>query len=90
MLGNSHKTFKSDQKYPTPEAAALELLRIYKARLAAEGALHAYTGVTNMEFLQGGGTVEEYRAGFAHGIAKKMFNVDEGGARITIGVAGPA
>jgi hypothetical protein len=83
MTGKQFQAFKSNAKYPTPEAAALELLRIYKARLA-EGALHAYTGVTNLEFLQGGGTVDEYRAGFAHGIAKKMFNVDEGGARITL------
>ncbi|MGN6284521.1 MAG: hypothetical protein ACTHM2_05155 [Afipia sp.] len=66
MLGAAHRTFKPDPKYPTPEAAARELLRIYREHIAA-GSPHAYTGVTNMAFLQGGGTVEEYRAGVVHG-----------------------
>jgi hypothetical protein len=36
MLGSLHKTFKSDSKYPTPEAAARELLRIYREHVTEE------------------------------------------------------
>jgi hypothetical protein len=42
---------------------------------------HAYTGVTNMEFLRGGGTVEEYRGGIRYGIDQEWFAVADSSSR---------
>jgi hypothetical protein len=82
MLGNPHRTFVPDPKYPTHEAAARELLRLYRAHIA-EAWPYAYTGVTNMEFLRGGGTVEDYRAGIDHGVQQGWFSI-EAGSRVTV------
>jgi hypothetical protein len=82
MHGKPQGTFIADPKYPTPESAARELLRLYREH-TADGYPYAYTGVTNMEFLRGGGTVEEYRAGIAYGIEHRWFSV-EAGSRVTV------
>ncbi len=50
--------FKPDRPFENPEAAARELLRIYRAALR-DGASHTYTGITNREFIHDvGGSVE--------------------------------
>ena len=64
------------------ESAARELLRLYREH-TADGYPYAYTGVTNMEFLRGGGTVSEYRAGIDYGIAQGWFSI-EAGSRVTV------
>jgi hypothetical protein len=82
MHGKPQRTFVPAPKYPTPEAAALELLRLYRSHVI-EVWPYAYTGVTNMEFLRGGGTIEEYRAGREYGIAHGLFSI-EAGSRVTV------
>jgi hypothetical protein len=82
MLDKPHRTFVPDPNYPTPESAARELLRLYREH-TADGYPYAYTGVTNMEFLRGGGTVSEYRAGIDYGIAQGWFSI-EAGSRVTV------
>lgn len=83
MLGNPQRTFVPDPKYPTSESAARELLRLYRQH-TADGYPYAYTGVTNMEFLRSGGTVEEYRAGIAYGVDHGLFTIDGSGSRVTV------
>jgi hypothetical protein len=83
MLGPPHRTFKQDPKYPNPEAAAREPLRIYREHVA-DGLPYAYTGVTNMAFLRSGGTVEEYRAGVLYGHKANWFKIDDSGSRVTV------
>lgn len=80
--------FKTERPFADPEAAARELLRIYRNRLK-DGALHTYTGVTNTEFISvSGGSVAEYRAGADHGRAQKWFRFDESGTRVFLLPAG--
>lgn len=82
MIGTTQSKFKSDRPYASPEAAARELLRIYRDRLKG-GAPHASTGVTNVEFLyQSGGSVAEYSAGRDYGINQKWFRIDDSGTRV--------
>jgi hypothetical protein len=82
MTGSPHRTFIPDAKYPTPEAAARELLRIYRTYVT-EAWPYAYTGVTNMDFLRGGGTIEEYRSGIDYGTKQGWFSI-EAGSRVTV------
>jgi hypothetical protein len=67
---------------PDPEAAARKLVAIARDLTCAQG--WAYTGVTNTAFLRAGGSVAEYGAGIAHGIAHGLFAVDTSGTRITV------
>lgn len=82
MLGNPHRTFVPDAKYPTPVSAARELLRLYREH-TADGYPYAYAGVTNAQFTRDGGTIAEYRAGIDYGIAQGWFEID-GGGRVTL------
>ncbi len=50
MDGHARKTFVEDGPYAKPEAAARELLRIFRDRLK-DGAPYTMTGVTNSEFV---------------------------------------
>lgn len=82
MTGQSLSKFKTDRPLASPEAAARELLRIYRDMLK-DGATHTYTGVTNSEFVyQSGGSVAEYLAGRAFGFAQKWFRFDDSGTRV--------
>jgi hypothetical protein len=82
MNGQSHKTFVEPRAFADPEAAARELLRIYRMKLA-DGATHTYTGVTNSQFIyESGGSIEEYAAGRDYGIAQKWFRIDGAGTRV--------
>lgn len=76
--------FKGESKFPDSEAAACELLRIYRSYLAKRPEIpHTYTGVTNSHFMhESGGTIIEYAAGRDFGIAQKWFRVDESGTRV--------
>jgi hypothetical protein len=82
MLGNSRKTFKPDSKYPTPEAAALALLRIYREHVTEEWP-YTYTGKTNYAFAGGGGSLAEYRAGIEYGVEHGWFEI-EAGSRVKV------
>lgn len=82
MHGKPHRTFVPEPKYPTPESAARELLRLFRER-TADGYPYAYAGVTNAQFTREGGTVAEYKAGVEYGIAQGWFSMD-GGGRFTI------
>lgn len=82
MTGSPHRTFIPDAKYPTPEAAARELLRIFREH-TKDGYPYAYTGASNMEFLRGGGSVDEYRAGIDYGVQQGWFSV-EAGSRVSV------
>lgn len=80
--GNSLSKFKPDRPLASPEAAARELLRIYRNALK-DGATHTYTGITNREFIHvGGGSVDEYVAGRDLGIARRWFRIDDSGTRV--------
>jgi hypothetical protein len=82
MTGQPLAKFKTDRIFGNPEAAARELLRIYRAALK-DGAPHTYTGITNREFIYDvGGSVEEYASGRDFGIAQKWFRIDESGTRV--------
>lgn len=81
MTGKPTTKFREDRPFASPGAAARELLRIYRNRLK-DGAPHTYTGVTNTEFIQSGGSVSEYGAGRDYGIAQKWFRIDESGTRV--------
>lgn len=80
MLGKPQRNFVPDPKYPTPESAARELLRLYREPPTVP---YAYTGVTNTQFTRGGGTIAEYRAGIEYGIAQGWFSI-EAGSRVTV------
>lgn len=84
MTGKPLSKFKSDRPFAAPEAAARELLRIYRAFLAMRPDIpHTYTGVTNSEFIyKSGGSVEEYTAGRDYGIQRKWFEIGGGGTRV--------
>lgn len=86
MTGKPALKFKSDRPFADPEAAAIELLRIYREFIARRPEiLRTYTGVTNSEFVhQSGGSVEEYAAGRNFGIARKWFRIDESGTRVFV------
>lgn len=80
--------FTENRPFANPDAAARELLRIYKVRLAG-GDPYIYTGVTNSEFIwTRGGSVEEYGAGRDYGIAQGWFRIDTSGIRIFVLPAG--
>lgn len=82
MTRASHKTFVEARPFADPEAAARELFRIYRMKLA-DGASHPYTGVTNSQFTSvSGGSVAEYALGRDFGIAQKWFRIDESGTRV--------
>ncbi|MBB5051104.1 hypothetical protein HNQ36_001058 [Afipia massiliensis] len=82
MSEKPFQKFKENRPYSNPEAAARELLRIYRAVLK-DGGTHTYTGITNREFIyDAGGSVEEYAAGRDFGIAQKWFRIDESGTRV--------
>lgn len=82
MPGSPLQKFKNDRSLGSPEAAARELLRIYRAALK-DDAPHTYTGITNREFIyEVGGSVEEYAAGRDFGIARKWFRIDDSGTRV--------
>lgn len=84
MDGHARKTFVEDGPYAKPEAAARELLRIFRDRLK-DGAPYAMTGVTNTEFIYtSGGSPANYRAGLAFGLAQKWFAVEGGGTRVVL------
>lgn len=75
--------FKSDRPFTSPEAAARELLRIYREFIAAKPDIpHTYTGITNSAFTDAGGSVAEYGAGRDFGIAQNWFRIDESGTRV--------
>jgi len=77
-----HKTFVEDGPFANPEAAARELLRIFRDRLK-DGAPYAMTGVTNTEFIYtSGGSPTNYRAGMDYGLAQKWFAILGGGTRV--------
>ena len=82
MNSKPQTKFKEDRPFASPEAAALELLRIYREFTAARpGDGHTYTGVTNLAFTKNGGSIEEYSAGVKHGIDTGLFRIDESGTR---------
>ncbi len=82
MSGTPLSRFKTDRPFANPEAAARELLRIYRNAMK-DGATHTYTGITNREFIYDvGGSVEEYRSGVTFGAARKWFRIDESGTRV--------
>lgn len=84
MTGQPQIKFKTDRPFASPEAAARELLRIYREFIAAKPDIpHTYTGITNSAFLyQSGGSVTEYGAGRDFGIAHKWFRIDESGTQV--------
>lgn len=82
MDGQARKTFVENGSFAKPEAAARELLRIYRDTLK-DGVSHTYTGITNREFLYvSGGSAGEYAAGRDFGIELKWFRIDESGTRV--------
>lgn len=82
MTGAQQTKFKGGRSFASSEAAARELLRIYRNHLKGD-ASHASTGVTNNAFIQAsGGSVEEYKAGRDYGIGQKWFRIDESGTRV--------
>lgn len=84
MTAKPAAQFKSDSPFASPEAAARELLRIYRDFIAAKPDIpHTYTGITNSAFIyQSGGSVAEYGAGRDFGIAQKWFRIDESGTQV--------
>jgi len=92
MLGKSAPSkFKEDRPFAKPEAAALELLRIYRKFIdeCKYGDPFTQTGITNTEFIyRRGGSVAEYSAGRDYGIAKGWFEIFGGGTRVRILPAG--
>ena len=66
--------FVESRPFADPEAAALKLLEIARDLTCAQG--WAYTGVANTAFLRAGGSVPEYGAGIARGIAHDIFAID--------------
>ncbi len=88
MDGRHRAAFVENDAFAKPEAAARELLRIYRDRLK-DGASYTMTGVTNTEFIYtSGGTPANYRAGLEHGIALKWFAIEGGGTRVYLLPAG--
>lgn len=91
MLGKAATTrFKSDRQFADPEAAARELLQIYR-KFIDESPYGPFcqVGVTNIEFIyRRGGSAAEYAAGRDFGIAKGWFEIYAGGNRIRILPAG--
>ncbi|WP_458757715.1 hypothetical protein ACSVBT_17375 [Afipia sp. TerB] len=83
MPGSPDRIFKPDQKYPSPEAAARELLRVYREH-ASDGSTDAYTGVTNMAFLRDGGSIAEYRASVLYGQKANWVRIDDSGSSVTV------
>lgn len=85
--------FKEDRPFADPEAAALELLRIYRKFIeeGQYGEPFTQVGVTNAEFIyRRGGSVQEYGAGRDYGIAQEWFEIFAGGTRVRILPAGAA
>lgn len=77
--------FVGGRPFAKPEAAAQELLRIYREFLALRPDYgHTYTGVTNSAFTKNGGSIEEYSAGVKHGIEAGLFRIDESGTRVFV------
>lgn len=87
MIEKPFQKFKEDRPFGNPEAAARELLRIYRMMLK-DGAPHTYTGVTNTDFIRGDGSATEYAAGRDFGVAQKWFRIDESGTRVFLLPAG--
>jgi hypothetical protein len=82
MTGTPLSKIKTDRPFADPEAAARELLRIYRMKLA-DGATHTYPGVTNSHFIyESGGSVAEYGAGRDFGFQQKWFRFDDSGTRV--------
>lgn len=79
--------FKEERPFDKPEAAAKELLRIFRAFIAAKNdptVKHTYAGVTNREFVSvSGGSIEEWGKGIEYGKAQGWWKID-GGGRIFI------
>jgi hypothetical protein len=86
MHDKTQSKFVEDRPFAKPEAAAQELLQIYRqfmARRPNDG--HTYTGVTNREFIVvRGGSVAEYSAGVTYGIEQQWFRIDGGGTRVYV------
>ncbi|WMT71131.1 hypothetical protein [Bradyrhizobium sp. Ash2021] len=76
--------FIGDRPFSDPDAAARKLLDIVRGSINESGLPHAYTGATNTEFTQAGGSVEEYSIGMKHAAAQKWFEIDPSGTRIVL------
>ena len=91
MLENAtSQKFMSDRPFAKPEAAARELLKIYR-KLIDESPYGPFcqVGVTNSEFIyRRGGSVAEYGAGRDYGIAQGWIEIYAGGCRVRILPAG--
>jgi hypothetical protein len=74
---------KQDRPFATPEAAAKEMLRIFRTFIAAKNdptVKHTYAGITNHEFVWvSGGSVEEWSLGVEFGRSQGWFTIDGGG-----------
>lgn len=83
--------FASDRPFASPEAAARELLQIYRKFIEENphGDPFTQTGITNAEFIyRRGGSVAEYAAGRDYGIANQWFELFGGMTRVRILPAG--
>lgn len=83
MHGKPQNRFKEDRPFAKPEAAALELMRIFRDFIAARNdptIKHTYAGVTNREFiLIKGASVEEWSQGIAYCKEQGWITMDGGG-----------
>lgn len=83
MIGKPQIKFQEGRPFASPEAAARELLRIYREFIRARPDVsHIYTGVTNSAFTDERGSVAEYAVGRDYGIAQNWFRVNESGTRV--------
>jgi hypothetical protein len=75
--------YKEERPFDKPEAAALELMRIFREFIAAKNdpnIKHTYAGVTNREFIFiKGASVAEWTHGIAHCKDQGWITMDGGG-----------
>jgi hypothetical protein len=75
--------FKEDRPFAKPEGAAQELMRIFRAFIAAKNdptIKHTYAGVTNRAFVsESGASIDEWSLGIAYCKAQGWITMDGGG-----------
>lgn len=83
MHGKPQTKFKEVRPFAKPEAAALELMRIFRAFIAEKNVptlKHTYAGVTNREFVFiRGASIEEWSLGIDYCKAQGWITMDGGG-----------
>lgn len=79
------QTFKTDDPFTNPEAAAKEIVRLAKREMEETGYRVAFTGTVNSALTTGGrSTVPSYSAGRDYAIDNGWISIDGSGTRITV------